>query len=167
MGTKNKPGDYDCYANADPDEPMFVLLGRDDRAPALVEQWAAISEARGTEPAKVAEARTCAAAMRAWRAEDPNALRRTLFTEGGTAEGAPADTFAIRRGDESDAEVTLRLDGPHPFVEVLSSEEEDDGYNHPGAMFSDPNKLRLFAAALAEAADRLASANDRAKGAPR
>ncbi len=57
MGTKNNPGEYDCYANAHGDEPMFVLLGRDDRAPALVEPWAALSEARGTDPAKVAEAR--------------------------------------------------------------------------------------------------------------
>jgi hypothetical protein len=29
MGTKNQPGKFDtCYANADPDEPMFVLLGK-------------------------------------------------------------------------------------------------------------------------------------------
>lgn len=29
MGTKNNPGEFDCYANAAPDEPMFILLGRD------------------------------------------------------------------------------------------------------------------------------------------
>jgi hypothetical protein len=68
MGTKNNPGDYDCYANAHPDEPMFILLGRDDRAPALVDQWARASEARGTDPKKVAEARRCADAMRWWKA---------------------------------------------------------------------------------------------------
>jgi hypothetical protein len=28
MGTKNVPGKFDCYANALPDEPTFVLLGR-------------------------------------------------------------------------------------------------------------------------------------------
>jgi hypothetical protein len=67
MGTKLKPGDYDCYQNAEADEPMFVLLARDDRAPALVEAWADASEKRGTNPAKVAEARQCAAAMREWR----------------------------------------------------------------------------------------------------
>lgn len=65
MGTKNQPGDYDCYANAHPDEPMFVLLGRDPRAPELVEAWAQMSEARGTDPKKIAEARACAEAMRA------------------------------------------------------------------------------------------------------
>ena len=29
MGTKNNPGKFDCYEHAKPDEPMFVLLGRD------------------------------------------------------------------------------------------------------------------------------------------
>ena len=28
MGTKNNPGRFDCYGNAEPDEPIFVLLGR-------------------------------------------------------------------------------------------------------------------------------------------
>ena len=42
MGTKNNPGDYDCYANAEPDEPMFVLLARDETALYLVKAWKAI-----------------------------------------------------------------------------------------------------------------------------
>ncbi len=45
MATKNKPGDYDCYANADPDEPMFVLLGRDVTASFVVRYWAQVREA--------------------------------------------------------------------------------------------------------------------------
>lgn len=74
MGTKNNPGTFDCYENAEPDEPMFVLLGRDLDAPRLVEEWAESRERRITrkmpvqvierEEAKVAEARECAAAMR-------------------------------------------------------------------------------------------------------
>lgn len=68
MGTKNNPGTYDCYDNAEPDEPMFILLARDLSAPGLVMQWAAYREAQGADPAKVAEARECAAAMRRWRA---------------------------------------------------------------------------------------------------
>jgi hypothetical protein len=63
MGTKNKPGDFDCYANAEPDEPMFILLGRDVHAPALVRDWADRREREGEDPAKVAEARACAKAM--------------------------------------------------------------------------------------------------------
>ena len=26
MSTKNNPGSYDCYANADPDEPMWPVV---------------------------------------------------------------------------------------------------------------------------------------------
>lgn len=76
MGTKNAPGAWDCYANAEPDEPMFVLLARDASAPHLVADWAdrrehEINEGRKPESdrAMVAEARQCAEAMRAWRRE--------------------------------------------------------------------------------------------------
>lgn len=65
--SKNDEKAFDCFANAEPDEPMFVLLARDVRAPALVEQWADVSESRGTDPAKVENARECAGQMRAWR----------------------------------------------------------------------------------------------------
>jgi hypothetical protein len=67
MGTKNNPGAYDCYENAEPDEPMFILLARDAGAPALVEAWAMARELRGEDPAKVQEARDLADAMRVWR----------------------------------------------------------------------------------------------------
>lgn len=40
MGTKNNPGKFDCYQNALPDEPMFVLLARDPEFCNLVSQWA-------------------------------------------------------------------------------------------------------------------------------
>lgn len=42
MGTKKNPGQYDCYEAAAPDEPMFVLLGRDPLAAHLVSLWGAI-----------------------------------------------------------------------------------------------------------------------------
>jgi hypothetical protein len=63
MGTKNNPGAYDCYANAHPDEPMFILLGRDAFAGSLVTLWAEARETDGEDPAKVQEARDCADAM--------------------------------------------------------------------------------------------------------
>ena len=70
MGTKNNPGEFDCYHEAGDDEPMFVLLARDRQAPALVERWAYIREYLGTTaPAKIAEARACAQAMRAYQKE--------------------------------------------------------------------------------------------------
>lgn len=66
MGTKNKPGEFDCYANAEPDEPMFVLLGRDPTASFVVEFWIALRrELDDTDP-KLAEAGTCARAMAEW-----------------------------------------------------------------------------------------------------
>lgn len=67
MATKNNPGKYDCYANAEPDEPMFVLLARDQEAPNLIRIWASLRERRGENPEKVAEARACADACEAWR----------------------------------------------------------------------------------------------------
>lgn len=69
MGTKKNPAKYDCYANADPNEPMFILLGRDFGAPALVEKWALKRETDGEDPAIVAEARQCAKAMRDWQTQ--------------------------------------------------------------------------------------------------
>ena len=87
MGTKNDPGDYDCYANAEPDEPMFILLARDETAQYFVGAWVAIrcgdldtaiemmrkagearKESHKKEPTdrKMVEAMECAKSMRVW-----------------------------------------------------------------------------------------------------
>jgi hypothetical protein len=63
MGTKNNPGRFDCYANAEPDEPMFVLLGRDPAAPILVRLWVALRAELGTDAEKLDEAEACAEAL--------------------------------------------------------------------------------------------------------
>ena len=63
MGTKINPGPFDCYANAKPDEPMFILLARDKHAPALVLLWAAMRELDQESPEKVLEARQTVEAM--------------------------------------------------------------------------------------------------------
>jgi PRTRC genetic system protein C len=65
-GTKANPGAYDCYAAAEPDEPMFILLARDKHAPALVWLWATLRELDGEDRAKVEEARACVAQMLEW-----------------------------------------------------------------------------------------------------
>ncbi len=39
MSTKNNPGNYDCYAKLDPDEPYFVLRAKDPSAPYLIRIW--------------------------------------------------------------------------------------------------------------------------------
>ena len=67
MGTKNHPGRFDCYGNAHPDEPMFVLLARDPLAPMLVELWAHMRVLTRGDDAKVREAKSCAEAMRRWQ----------------------------------------------------------------------------------------------------
>ena len=67
MGTKLRPGKFDCYANAEADEPMFVLLARDPLAPILVRLWADLREHAAGNPSKVFEARTCAIDMEKWR----------------------------------------------------------------------------------------------------
>lgn len=74
MSTKNNPGLYDGYARAEPDEPYFVLLGRDPHAPEAVEKWAADRYAMikaGRKPEtdmdKIEEANRCAKEMRVYR----------------------------------------------------------------------------------------------------
>jgi hypothetical protein len=74
MGTKSNPTPYDCYKNAEPDEPLFVLLGRDVHAARLVRQWAdtrAIEIGRGLRPVEdleqVKEAIECADAMQSYQ----------------------------------------------------------------------------------------------------
>jgi hypothetical protein len=71
MGTKNNPGKFDCYANAEPDEPIFILLGRDYHGYRAVLKWAKDREDlinMGLKPESdreiVAEARECAEQMR-------------------------------------------------------------------------------------------------------
>lgn len=86
MGSKLKPGKFDCYANAEPDEPMFVLLARDPLAPILVRLWADLREHAAGNPSKVFEARTCAIDMEKWR------IRKNERTEAPKAVNAVAGT---------------------------------------------------------------------------
>ena len=69
MGTKANPGHYDCYAKAEPDEPMFVLLGRDKHAASLVILWALLRELDGEDQEVVKEANQCSADMVAYAVE--------------------------------------------------------------------------------------------------
>jgi len=71
MGTKNNPGEFDCYANAEPDEPMFILLARDPFAPLVVQYWAMLRRQAGkTSPEKLNEAEQCAESMAKWYEEN-------------------------------------------------------------------------------------------------
>lgn len=85
MGTKQHPGDFDCYTNAEPDEPLFVLLARDPIAPGVILEWAHRREQRMRDAAEagegtaaevliemdqISEARACAHQMEKWRSEN-------------------------------------------------------------------------------------------------
>ena len=69
MGTKNNPSlKFNCYVAADPDEPMFVLLGRDPIAPFLVGWWVGLKSTHdpSADPEKLKEAMETARAMDDW-----------------------------------------------------------------------------------------------------
>lgn len=81
MGTKNNPGEFDCEAHAEPDEPKFTLLARDKDAPSAVRRWASKREDRkcnefhvllksdlpAEEIRQIDEALECANDMEDWR----------------------------------------------------------------------------------------------------
>jgi hypothetical protein len=67
MGSKNQPGKFDCYSKAEPDEPMFVLLGRDPAAGVLVQFWVELRRSAGDDNEdQLDEALRCAEAMTQW-----------------------------------------------------------------------------------------------------
>ena len=73
MGTKNNPAPFDCYENAEPDEPMFILLARDPSAPGTLEHWAHNRVERGKndpDDPQILEALECAENMRTWRRQN-------------------------------------------------------------------------------------------------
>ena len=69
MGTKAEPGPFDGYAKARPDEPIFVLLGRDPYAAALVELWAELRAAHDGVDLRTEEARAVAETMKSYCAK--------------------------------------------------------------------------------------------------
>ena len=121
MGSKNNPGRFDCYANAAPDEPMFILLGRDRIGASLVAMWADARETLDETDPKIAEARECAGNMLAWCAHDAlktpqhalsllpfEALARELRRRGATVTPVPhggdfeGHNASLSRGPEGD-----------------------------------------------------------------
>jgi len=80
MATKENPGRFDCYANARPNEPMFVLLGRDPVAWYLVLQWAELRiklALNQTDDDQTEDAFKTAMALKEYAAEqgkDPNGV---------------------------------------------------------------------------------------------
>lgn len=78
-GAKGCPdGEFDCYADAADDEPIFVLRAKDALAPAVVKYWLALRElhrpAKGDEREvrKQVHADDICRAMAEWRAGQPD-----------------------------------------------------------------------------------------------
>ncbi len=84
MGTKENPGQYDCYAHALPDEPMFTLLGRDPDFERLVLKWARrrlrdinCGDRPESDRLMVTEAMQCATLGTVWRRTNFGKWRKT------------------------------------------------------------------------------------------
>jgi hypothetical protein len=110
MGTKTDPGPFNCLAAAEPDEPIFILLGRDAHAHAAVRKWADDREAfikTGAKPVedmhRVWEARECADKMEAFHiARAAKKRSEALYSAPQTAEDEEyAEHDRLRRSDLS------------------------------------------------------------------
>ncbi len=66
-------GNHDCLAKRRPDEPMFILLGRDPDAHNIVRQWAERRLAAGGAPEHCQMGLDTAARMKAYAADPSNA----------------------------------------------------------------------------------------------
>src|SRR5215471_7269371 len=60
---ENTSDDGSCWNRARDDEQMFIMLGRDRHAPALIRLWAEMREREGEDTAIVNEAREIAQLM--------------------------------------------------------------------------------------------------------
>lgn len=83
MGTKENPAKFDCYKNALPDEPMFVLLARDPDFSRIIEEWAfnrqrdvRCGERPLEDMAMVNEALDCASKGAQWRRQNMGKWRK-------------------------------------------------------------------------------------------
>lgn len=66
MGSKANPSEHDCYSRAEPDEPLFVLLGRDPSASLMIDIWIALRRETDANDEKLDEAAACAEACLSW-----------------------------------------------------------------------------------------------------
>lgn len=83
MGTKLNPGKFDCYDNALPDEPVFVLLARDPDFKDVVEYWAwkrlqrlRHAEVPQDDQEAIEEALGCAVVGDRWRKDNMGKWRK-------------------------------------------------------------------------------------------
>lgn len=151
MATKRNPGQFDCYEKAHPDEPMFILLGRDQDAPVLVRLWASLRQRAGERQEKVAEALACARSMDDWRrgknpASEPATFKTTddaerqeamaiadaavtALEQAEIAPGAQLRRRLVRLRDRMRA--VLRVDERFSREVMATPTSQGDGYAEP------------------------------------
>lgn len=61
--------------NTQPDEPVFVLCGRDALAPSIIREWASQAAARGAAHSKTASALVIAEKFEQWQEEHPDLVK--------------------------------------------------------------------------------------------
>ena len=67
MSTKNNPGPFgDCYLKAEPNEPVFTLLGRDPTAAIVITFWRKLRVELGKDGEQVDQAADIARDMEAY-----------------------------------------------------------------------------------------------------
>lgn len=69
MGTKQNPGNFDCYGKAADDEPIFTLRAKDPSAPNVIRWWVALNATLQSKE-KIEEALRCADAMEEWKKQE-------------------------------------------------------------------------------------------------
>lgn len=74
MGTKSNPGKYDCYNAAKPDEPIFILLGRDPAAYLTIKFWIVLRRAIYPNEPKTDEAENCVNEMKKYCMDSDRAI---------------------------------------------------------------------------------------------
>lgn len=118
MGTKNNPSTkFDCYGKAEPDEPMFILLGRDPLASIIVGIWAALRremEPQNATTDQIHEAFACSDQMLRWAVQK------------GKAEKVKEAMRLFDKASKSFARTTPSPDSPlftHDIKKILTSFE--------------------------------------------
>lgn len=112
MGTKNNPGQYDCYEKADADEPMFVLLGRDRCAAAATRAWILYRAMAGeTDAAMLKEAFDCSIAMDSYRQAREKGESMSLKSDDELDRLRKERDAALRYAEKIDG-LLARLPGP-------------------------------------------------------
>lgn len=135
MGTKSNPGKFDCYAHAGHDEPLFILLGRDRHAPALIWLWATMREIDGEDPEKVKDARDLVTQMLEYQTSSgKQAVGYAEAVLSGVLEMARVSNFAVRKLHEleDDGKIVLGTQtGPDRVRMILGQLRFEQGTAGP------------------------------------